>query len=58
VPILYGGCVNPENVHTLMSSPNIDGALVGGASLKVDSLLALHAGCVKAAKEKETRAAK
>ncbi len=53
VPILYGGSVTPDNVHTLVSRPNIDGALVGGASLKVDSLLALHAACVKAAKEKE-----
>jgi triosephosphate isomerase len=48
IHILYGGSVNPQNVESLMSRPNIDGALVGGASLKVDSLLALHAGCVKA----------
>jgi triosephosphate isomerase len=52
VPILYGGSVNPENAYSLVSLPTIDGALVGGASLKVDSLLALHAACVKAAKEK------
>ncbi len=32
--ILYGGSVNPSNIDELMSMPNIDGALVGGASLK------------------------
>ena len=31
--ILYGGSVKPENVATLMNQPEIDGALVGGASL-------------------------
>ncbi|HET9840074.1 MAG TPA: triose-phosphate isomerase [Candidatus Angelobacter sp.] len=31
--ILYGGSVKPENAHALMSQPEIDGALVGGASL-------------------------
>jgi triosephosphate isomerase (TIM) len=35
--ILYGGSVNPKNALELMSEPDIDGALVGGASLKVDS---------------------
>jgi triosephosphate isomerase len=57
VPILYGGSVTPENVSNLVSRPGIDGALVGGASLKVDSLLALHVACVEAAKEKEGKAA-
>ena len=37
VRIQYGGSVKPENVDALMAKPNIDGALVGGASLKVDS---------------------
>jgi len=32
--ILYGGSVKPENVHEILHRPNIDGALVGGASLK------------------------
>ncbi|MBI3553969.1 MAG: triose-phosphate isomerase [Elusimicrobia bacterium] len=32
--ILYGGSVTPENVDSLMSQPDVDGALVGGASLK------------------------
>jgi triosephosphate isomerase len=35
--IQYGGSVNPDNISDLMGKPNIDGALVGGASLKVDS---------------------
>ena len=37
VRILYGGSVKPENVKELMSQPDIDGGLVGGASLKVES---------------------
>ena len=36
VRILYGGSVKPENVSELMSMPDIDGALVGGASLNAD----------------------
>jgi triosephosphate isomerase len=40
-PLLYGGSVNTENVDTLLACPNIDGALVGGASLKPDGFLAL-----------------
>jgi len=52
VPILYGGSVTPDNCYTLMRKPSLDGALVGGASLKVESLLKLHDGCVKAAQEK------
>lgn len=48
IQILYGGSVNPENCYTLMSRKDIDGALVGGASLKVDSLLKLHQACVAA----------
>jgi triosephosphate isomerase len=35
--ILYGGSVTPDNVDTLMACKDVDGALVGGASLKVDS---------------------
>lgn len=37
VRILYGGSVKPENAQAILSQPNVDGALVGGASLKVDS---------------------
>jgi triosephosphate isomerase len=41
VRILYGGSVKPENISDLMSEPDIDGALVGGASLKADSFIQL-----------------
>jgi len=37
LPILYGGSVNPGNVKALMQQKNIDGALVGGASLSPES---------------------
>lgn len=39
--ILYGGSVTPENVNTLLSCANVDGALVGGASLKPESFFVL-----------------
>ncbi|MCG1011285.1 triose-phosphate isomerase [Tepidanaerobacter sp. GT38] len=41
VRILYGGSVKPENIKELMAEADIDGALVGGASLKPDSFYAL-----------------
>jgi triosephosphate isomerase len=41
VRILYGGSVKPDNVKDLMSMPDIDGALVGGASLKAESFIPL-----------------
>ena len=37
IRILYGGSVKPESISGLMAKPNIDGALVGGASLKAES---------------------
>ncbi|MBN1879422.1 triose-phosphate isomerase [bacterium] len=37
VPILYGGSVKPDNIGELLAQPDIDGALVGGASLKAES---------------------
>lgn len=37
IRILYGGSVKPENIDELMTEPDIDGALVGGASLQADS---------------------
>jgi triosephosphate isomerase len=37
IPLLYGGSVKPDNTRSLMEKPNIDGALVGGASLKAES---------------------
>jgi triosephosphate isomerase (TIM) len=39
LPILYGGSVKPDNIAGLHAMENIDGVLVGGASLKVDSFL-------------------
>jgi triosephosphate isomerase len=41
VRILYGGSVKPDNVSNLMAQDGIDGALVGGASLKPDSFTAI-----------------
>jgi triosephosphate isomerase (TIM) len=41
VQIQYGGSVKPENAASLMSLPDVDGALVGGASLKADQFLAI-----------------
>jgi triosephosphate isomerase (TIM) len=37
VRILYGGSVKPDNIDALMAEPDIDGALVGGGSLKADA---------------------
>lgn len=42
VPVLYGGSVNEGNARELLSQDDISGALVGGASLKVDSFLAIY----------------
>ena len=41
IRIQYGGSVKPENIAELISKPDVDGALVGGASLKVDSFSAI-----------------
>jgi triosephosphate isomerase len=41
VPVLYGGSVKPENATEILSEPHVDGALVGGASLEVDSFTAI-----------------
>jgi triosephosphate isomerase len=40
-PVLYGGSVKPENAEELLSKPDVDGALVGGASLDPASLTAI-----------------
>ena|SRR2546423_929521 len=39
VPILYGGSVKPDNAAELLGQPDVDGALVGGASLDVESFV-------------------
>ena len=41
VRIIYGGSMKPENAHGLMEQADVDGGLIGGASLKADSFLAL-----------------
>jgi triosephosphate isomerase len=41
LPVLYGGSVKPDNAAELMGQPAVDGALVGGASLEVDSFVAI-----------------
>jgi triosephosphate isomerase len=43
--ILYGGSVKPANAAELLAIANVDGALVGGASLKASDFLAIAAGC-------------
>jgi triosephosphate isomerase len=44
VRIQYGGSVKPDNAADLLSQPDIDGALVGGASLKADDFARIVAG--------------
>jgi triosephosphate isomerase len=43
-PILYGGSVKPDNSKQLLGIPHVDGFLIGGASLEVDSFLAIAEG--------------
>ena len=47
--MLYGGSVKPENAEELFSQKNIDGGLIGGAALQVDSFVEI----VKAAKRND-----
>jgi triosephosphate isomerase (TIM) len=46
VRMQYGGSVKPDNAAELLKQPNIDGALVGGASLKADQFLGIVAGAL------------
>ena len=46
VRIQYGGSVKPDNIKELISQPDVDGALVGGASLKADSFTAIVKNCL------------
>jgi triosephosphate isomerase len=41
VPVLYGGSVKPDNAEELLGLPDVDGALVGGGSLELDSFTAI-----------------
>ena len=45
IRILYGGSVKPSNAAELMGVANVNGALVGGASLKAADFLAIAKGC-------------
>ena len=47
IRIQYGGSVKPENAQELMSQPDVDGALVGGASLKAKDFLAIVRGALR-----------
>ncbi len=44
LPIQYGGSVKPENAAALLHQPDVDGGLIGGASLKADQFLAIVRG--------------
>ncbi len=52
VKILYGGSVKPANAYQLMTQSHIDGVLVGGASLKIDSFYDIIRNGIKAFEEK------
>ena len=47
IRIQYGGSVKPENIKELISEEDVDGALVGGASLKADSFVGIIKNCLK-----------
>jgi triosephosphate isomerase len=51
VPVLYGGSVKPDNTPVLMKCPDVDGALVGGASLDPKSFAAIVRGTAEAKKK-------
>ncbi len=50
--ILYGGSVKPDNTFSLLSEKDINGALVGGASLKAESFIGIAKEAIKAYEEK------
>jgi triosephosphate isomerase len=41
LPVLYGGSVKPDNAAELLAQPDVDGALVGGASLELEPFTAI-----------------
>ncbi len=47
VKVLYGGSVNEQNIKEILSVNNVDGVLVGGASLKIKDFLAIYGSAVK-----------
>ncbi len=48
IPIQYGGSVKPDNAASLMQCPDVDGALVGGASLKATDFVPIVEACIRA----------
>ena len=56
VRILYGGSVTPDSVESLVSMKDVDGTLVGGASLISDSFTRIFDGTVSAATSKMMKA--
>ncbi len=50
IKILYGGSIKPENIQELISHPEIDGGLVGGASLKKDSFISIIKNSIRSLK--------
>ncbi len=51
IRLQYGGSVKPDNAETLLSCPDVDGALVGGASLKAEDFAAIIDGAIRAMKD-------
>lgn len=51
--ILYGGSVKPANTYSILKENNINGALIGGASLEADSFIQITKEAIKAYKEKK-----
>ena len=47
INVLYGGSVNTENIKEILKITNVDGVLVGGASLKAKDFLAIYSAAVK-----------
>jgi len=47
IKVLYGGSVNLHNIKEVLSAGNVDGVLIGGASLKVKDFLAIYEAVVK-----------
>ncbi len=48
IRILYGGSMNGENAASLLAIPNVDGGLIGGASLKAEKFLPIVAAAASA----------
>jgi triosephosphate isomerase (TIM) len=47
IPVLYGGSVKPDNAAALFAVPNVDGGLIGGASLAADQFLPICEACTE-----------